>query len=53
MLRKTHIRRPVAALLMLAGGAMMYLAQETWTGALLLALGAAVEAAGIALRHKD
>lgn len=53
MLNKPHIRRPIAALLMIMGAAMMYLAPETWSGALLLALGMSVEVAGIALRRKD
>lgn len=53
MLRKTHIRRPLAALLMILGAAMMYLAPQTWAGILLLVLGVSVEVAGIALKRKD
>lgn len=53
MLRNPRMRRPVAALLMLLGAAMMLLASETWVGALLLALGVTVEAVGIALKHKE
>lgn len=52
MLRKNNIRRPVAALLMILGATVMYLTPETWAGMALLALGAAVEVAGIALRRK-
>lgn len=52
MLRKPHIRRPITALLMIMGAAMIYLAPETWAGALLLALGLALEVAGIALKRK-
>lgn len=53
MLRKTPIRRPVAALLMLVGAGLMYFAIETWAGVSLLVLGIAVEVVGISLRHKD
>jgi drug/metabolite transporter (DMT)-like permease len=53
MLRKPHIRRPIAALLVILGAAMLFLAPETWAGALLLALGVLVEVAGIALKHRD
>lgn len=53
MLRKTHIRRPLAALLMILGAAMMYLAPQTWAGILLLVLGVSVEVAGIALKRKE
>jgi len=53
MLRKPHIRRPIAALLIIMGGAMMYVAPETWSGVLLLAMGVSVEVVGIALRRKD
>ena len=52
MLRKPHLRRPLAALLVIAGALMMYLAPETWAGALLLALGIAIEVVGIALKHR-
>lgn len=44
-------RRPLALLLIILGGALMFLAAEAWFGALLLALGVAVEAAGIRLDH--
>ncbi|MDH2916874.1 MAG: hypothetical protein PXX77_08370 [Gallionella sp.] len=53
MLRKSHIRRPIAASLMILGAVMMYLALETWAGVLLLVLGVSVEVAGIALKRKD
>ena len=52
MLRKPHIHRPVAVLLMLLGAAMLLLAFETWAGAVVLALGVFVEAAAIAVKHK-
>ena len=53
MLRKPHIRRPLAALLVILGAAIMLLAPETWAGALLLVLGVSVEVLGIALKRKD
>ncbi len=53
MLRKPHIRRPVVVLLMLLGAAMIFLASETWAGALLFALGVSVELLGIAFKRKE
>jgi hypothetical protein len=53
MMRKTHIRRPVAVLAMLLGAALMFLTLETWTGILLFTLGVLIEAVGIALSHKE
>ncbi|MGC2456772.1 MAG: hypothetical protein WA435_02105 [Gallionellaceae bacterium] len=53
MLRKPHIRRTLAALLVILGAAMLFLAPETWAGTLLLALGVFVEVAGIAIKHRD
>ena len=53
MLRKPHLRRPLAALFVMAGALMMFLAPETWAGALLLALGVAIELIGIALKRRD
>jgi hypothetical protein len=53
MLRNPHIRRPVVALLMLLGAAMIFLASETWVGALLFALGVSVELVGIAFKRKE
>lgn len=53
MLKNPHIRRPVALLLMILGAAIIYLTPETKVGTLLLALGAAVEVAGIALKRKS
>jgi hypothetical protein len=52
MIRKPHIRRPVAVLLMLLGAALIFLTLETWTGVLVFALGVFIEAAGIAFSHK-
>jgi 1,4-dihydroxy-2-naphthoate octaprenyltransferase len=53
MMRKTHIRRPVAVLAMLLGAALIFLTLETWAGILLFILGLLIEAVGIALSHKE
>ncbi|MBU1425879.1 MAG: hypothetical protein KKH12_04665 [Gammaproteobacteria bacterium] len=53
MLRKTHIRRPIAVVLMILGAAMIFLALQTWVGALVFALGLFIEAAGIAFSRKE
>lgn len=52
MLKKPRIRRPIAALLMILGAALMYLTLETWAGIMLFILGMLIEAAGIAIKHK-
>ncbi len=52
MLRKTSIRRPVAALLVILGATIIFLAPETWAGVLLLVLGVLLEAAGISIKHR-
>ena len=52
MLKKPATRRPLALLLIIVGGALMFLAPETWAGLALLAIGAAVELIGIALTHR-
>ena len=46
-------RRVFALILVVAGGLLMWLAPELWPGIVLLVLGAAIEAAGIALERKD
>jgi hypothetical protein len=53
MLNKTHIRRPVAVLAMLAGAVMMFLGSETWAGASVFALGVLIEVIGIAISRKE
>jgi hypothetical protein len=50
MLRKQNIRRPIAALLMILGAIMMFLAPEAWIGAILLVLGLSIELVGISMR---
>ena len=52
-LRRPYLRRSLAALLAIAGAMMMFLAPETWVGALLLALGVTIEVAGIALKRRN
>lgn len=52
MLRKQRSRRVVAIFLVVLGGVLMVLAPEMWVGLVLLALGAIVELAGIALERK-
>lgn len=51
MLRKRS-RRTLALILVVLGGVLIFLAPEMWTGVLLLALGVAIEVAGIALERK-
>jgi len=53
MLRKSHLRRPLAAMLVIAGGMMMLLALETLAGALLLVIGIIIEVVGMTLQHRD
>ncbi|MFA6921966.1 MAG: hypothetical protein WC216_09005 [Gallionella sp.] len=52
MLKKPHIRRPLVALLVLLGAVLIFLAPQTWSGVLLLALGVLIEALGIAIKDK-
>ncbi|TNC95875.1 MAG: hypothetical protein FD121_1296 [Gallionellaceae bacterium] len=53
MLKNSHIRRPVSVLLMLVGGAMIFLASETWVGALVFVLGILIEVIAIAFKRKE
>lgn len=53
LLKQTALRRLMALLLAVLGAALMFLAPETWAGLALLALGIALELAGIALRDRD
>ncbi len=52
MLKKRRSRRVVAALLIVLGGVLMYLAPEIWAGLAVLALGVVVELAGISLERR-
>ena len=53
MLRKRRSRRIVAAILVVLGGVLMYLAPEIWAGLVVLVLGVLIELAGITLEHQD
>ena len=52
MIRNPRIRRATAAIMMVAGAILMFLAPEVWQGALLFALGVVLELVGITLEHK-
>lgn len=53
MIKNRRIRRATAAITMVLGGILMFLAPEVWPGVLLFAIGVALELLGIALEHKD
>jgi membrane-bound ClpP family serine protease len=53
LLRKPAIRRALALALVVLGALLMFLAPETSAGAILLALGVAIELAGFVLRHRS
>jgi hypothetical protein len=52
MLRKQRSRRVLAVILVVLGGVLMFLAPEIWAGLIVLALGVAIELAGIALERQ-
>lgn len=52
MLRKRKLRRVMGALLVVAGAIAMWLAPESLSGAVLLSVGIALEAAGLVLEHR-
>jgi Zn-dependent membrane protease YugP len=52
MIKNSRIRRASAAILILLGAILMFLAAELWPGALLFASGVVLELAGIALERK-
>ncbi len=52
MLRNPRTRRRTAIILVVLGGILMFVAPEIWEGLLVLALGVALELAGIALGHR-
>jgi hypothetical protein len=52
MIRNPRIRRVGAIGLVALGAVLMFLAPEVWQGALLLALGIALEVVGITLERK-
>ncbi|HUV99086.1 MAG TPA: hypothetical protein VMV88_02935 [Gallionella sp.] len=52
MIKNQRIRRTIAAIMIVLGAILMFLAPELWPGALLFALGIILELAGIALERK-
>ena len=52
MLKSRVPRRLAAAALVVFGGVLIFLAPEMWMGVLLLLIGVALEAAGIALERR-
>lgn len=52
MLKNPRTRRAIAAIMMILGAILMFLAPEVWQGALLLSLGIVLELIGIALEHR-
>ena len=52
MVKNIRTRRASAAVMVALGTILMLIAPEIWAGLLLLALGVALELAGIALTHK-
>lgn len=53
MIKNRRTRRTTAAIIMVLGGVLMFLAPEVWQGALLFAMGVVLELFGIALERKD
>lgn len=53
MIRHRRARRAAAIALLTAGALLMWLAPQTLLGAVVLALGVALEALGIYLEHQD
>ena len=52
MIKNRRTRRISAAIMMVLGAVMMFLAPEVWQGAVLFALGLVLELLGIALERK-
>ena len=53
MIRNKRLRRATGAVLVVAGGVLIWLAPEVMAGVVLLAAGIALEIAGIALERRD
>jgi hypothetical protein len=51
MIKNKRIRRTGALVMVVLGAILMFLAPEVWQGALLLALGVAIELIGITLER--
>ncbi len=52
MIKNPRTRRAIAAIMVVLGAILMFLAPEIWQGALLLAAGVVLELFGIALKRK-
>lgn len=52
MINNLRVRRTTAAIMVVLGAILMLIAPEIWAGLAVLALGVALELAGIALGHK-
>lgn len=54
MIKNPRTRRILSLALLILGGVMLFLAPaEMWAGAILVALGIALEIAGAVLRHRE
>ena len=53
LVKHKGVRRAVGATLVVAGGVLMWLAPEIWSGVVLLVAGIALEVAGITLEHRS
>jgi hypothetical protein len=53
MIRNRPVRRALGAVLVVAGGLLMWFAPESRVGLTLLVLGVALELLGIALEHRS
>lgn len=51
LLHKRQLRRAIAAILAIAGGALIWLAPETVIGIVMLGLGIGLEIIGIGMEH--
>lgn len=53
LIKHKGLRRALGAVLVALGAVLMWFAPEVWSGAVLLAVGIALEIAGIALEHQN
>ena len=53
MIRNRPVRRAIGAVLVVAGGLLMWFAPDSRAGLTLLVLGVALELVGIALEHRS
>ncbi len=52
MIKNLRVRRTTAGIMVVLGAILMFIAPEIWAGLAVLALGIALELAGIAVGHK-